>query len=137
MPKFDHVDPRDGTGYQQYFQGYFQTVDKPRDVEEIQIENENPGQDNLTIFELTKTNVLRNKANEKIAKMQAGEILEKDLTIKDVIDPNQLSELESLDNLAADNEETNKLIEDIWLDFNANNLSNAGKLESQLKDEVN
>jgi len=54
-----------------------------------------------------------------------------------VIDPSQLSELESLDNLAADNEETNKLIEDIWVDFNANYLSNAGKLESTLKDEVN
>lgn len=91
----------------------------------------------MGLGELSKATALRNNNIDKFSKILEGGIPERDLTIKDVVDPALLHELDSLDNEGDDNEETNQLIEDIWEDFSKTVLNSNSRLESQVKDEVN
>ena len=98
LKPYQQVDTEKGRGMKEFYEGIFQTV-KGGDAarEPGKLINSNPTQDNLSLTEMAKSQALKNNDLVKVKKIMENEILEKNLTIEDVIDEMTSKQLSSKD----------------------------------------
>ena len=91
----------------------------------------------MTKAAFAKNKALKKEDYEKFQKLEEKLIREGDLHVKDVVDETTLKQIEFDDAEGPGEEETNKLIEDVWENFKKDINNTEIGLEKHVKEKVN